>query len=209
MQLTEAQLLRILPNARQVAGVFVSAINAAITRYRIDSPVRLAAFLAQIGHESAQLTRLVENLNYSAQGLASTWPNRYRAPDGKPNGLASRLARNPEAIANNVYADRMGNGPESSGDGWRYRGRGLIQITGRSNYAAAGAALSLDLVAHPELLEQPEHAAMSAAQFWSINGLNQLADAGRFGDITRRINGGMNGQSERIALRDRGAEVLA
>ncbi len=213
MQLTEAQLVRILPNARPVAGVFVTAINAAIARYRIDSPVRLAAFLAQIGHESAQLTRLVENLNYSAQGLANTWPTRYAlAAVGRPpvpNELALRLARRPELIANNVYADRMGNGPEASGDGWRYRGRGLIQITGRANYAAAGAALSLDLVAQPDLLEQPEHAAMSAAQFWSINGLNQLADAGRFGEITRRINGGMNGQAERIALRGRGAEVLA
>jgi putative chitinase len=209
MQITEAQLLRILPNARPVAGVFVPAINAAITRYRIDSPVRLAAFLAQVGHESAQLTRLVENLNYSAQGLASTWPGRYRGDDGKPNALALRLARDPQAIANNAYAERMGNGPEASGDGWRYRGRGLIQITGRDNYAAVGAALSLDLVAHPELLERPEHAAMSAAQFWSINGLNQLADAGRFGDITRRINGGVIGQTERIALRDQAAEVLA
>jgi putative chitinase len=213
MQLTEAQLVRILPNARPVAGVFVPTINAAIARYRIDSPVRLAAFVAQIGHESDQLTRLVENLNYSAQGLANTWPGRYAVdPQARvktPNASAAALARRPEAIANNAYAERMGNGPEASGDGWRYRGRGLIQITGRANYAAAGAALSLDLVAQPELLEQPEHAAMSAAQFWSINGLNQLADAGRFGDITRRINGGMNGQAERIALRDRAAEVLA
>lgn len=213
MQLTEAQLVRILPNARPVAGVFVSAINAAIARYRIDSPVRLAAFIAQIGHESAQLTRLVENLNYSAQGLANTWPGRYAVdPQARvktPNASAAALARRPEAIANNAYAERIGNGPEASGDGWRYRGRGLIQITGRANYAAAGAALSLDLVAQPELLAQPEHAAMSAAQFWSINGLNQLADAGRFGDITRRINGGMTGQAERIALRDRAAEVLA
>nr|WP_019365842.1 glycoside hydrolase family 19 protein [Pseudomonas luteola] len=212
MLITEQQLLKIFPQARQVAGFFVPALNEAMARYQIITQKRVAAFLAQVGHESAQLTRLVENLNYSAEGLANTWPNRYAiaaaARPLAPNELAYKLARKPEAIANNVYANRMGNGSEASGDGWRYRGRGLIQITGRNNYASVGAALGLDLINHPELLERPEHAAMSAAQFWSVNGLNALADAGRFADITRRINGGMNGQAERIALRDKASEVL-
>lgn len=128
MQITEQQLLQILPNARRNAGVFVSAINRAAARYDITSRVRLAAFLAQAGHESAELTRLVENLNYGAAGLANTWPGRFAvdptARQRVPNGLALRLERQPEAIANAVYGNRMGNGPAASGDGWRYRGRG-------------------------------------------------------------------------------------
>lgn len=209
MPITEAQLLRILPNARPVAGVFVPALNQAMSRYRIDSPVRAAAFIAQVGHESGHLRRLVENLNYSAQGMAGTWPSRYRNADGKPNALALRLARKPESIANNAYADRNGNGPEHTGDGWRYRGRSLIQITGRANYRAAGAGLGLPLEQQPELLEQPAHAAMAAAWWWAEHGLNELADAGRFEQITRRINGGLNGQPDRLELWATATEVLA
>lgn len=208
MPITEAQLLRILPNARPVAGVFVPALNQAMTRYRIDSPVRAAAFIAQVGHESGHLRRLVENLNYSAQGLAATWPSRYAAGNS-PTLQAQRLARNPEAIANNCYANRLGNGDEASGDGWRYRGRSLIQITGRANYRAAGAGLGLPLEQQPELLEQPEHAALAAAWWWAEHGLNELADAGRFEQITRRINGGLNGQPDRLELWATATEVLA
>lgn len=208
MPLTEQQLLRILPNARPVAGIFVPALNRAMTRYRIDSPVRQAAFLAQVGHESGHLRRLVENLNYSAQGLASTWPNRYRALSGQPNALAQRLARNPQAIANSAYANRNGNGPESSADGWRYRGRGLLQITGRANYLAAGRGMNLPLDKEPELLEQPEYAALSAAWWWNARGLNELADAGQFEQITRRINGGLNGHVDRLDLWERAKDVL-
>ncbi|MCR3867432.1 glycoside hydrolase family 19 protein, partial [Pseudomonas aeruginosa] len=115
MKLTEQQLLRIFPNARLVAGVFVAALQRAMDEREIDTPARRAAFLAQVGHESSQLTRLVENLNYSAQGLAATWPSRYLGPDGQPNALALRLARNPQAIADNTYATRNGNGDEASG----------------------------------------------------------------------------------------------
>ena len=140
MKLTEQQLLRIFPNARLVAGVFVAALQRAMDEREIDTPARRAA-LAQVGHESSQLTRLVENLNYSAQGLAATWPSRYLGPDGQPNALALRLARNPQAIADNTYATRNGNGDEASGDGWRFRGRGLLQITGRANYRLVGEAL--------------------------------------------------------------------
>lgn len=136
MPITEQQLLQIFPNAGPQAGVFVGALNRGMTRFGITSPVRAAAFLAQVGHESGQLTRLVENLNYSARGLAANWPSRYLGADGQPNALAQRLARNPRAIANNAYASRNGNGDEASGDGWWYRGRGLLQITGRANYRA-------------------------------------------------------------------------
>lgn len=213
MPLTEAQLLRIYPNAGQRAGVFVPALNRAMTRFGITSSVRMAAFLAQVGHESAQLTALVENLNYSAQGLANTWPSRYavdpKAPAKVPNALANQLARNPPLIANTTYAGRNGNGLVTSGDGWLYRGRGLIQITGRANYRAAGAGIGQPLEDEPELLEQADFAAMSAAWWWSANGLNDLADAGRFDEITRRINGGLNGQAERLALWSKAKAVLA
>ncbi|MFG5864178.1 glycoside hydrolase family 19 protein [Metapseudomonas sp. CR1201] len=209
MQITEQQLLLILPNARPVAGVFVAELNAAMARYRIDSRVRTAAWLAQIGHESAQLTRLVENLNYSAQGLAATWPARFRGADGKPSARALALARKPEAIANAVYGGRLGNGPEASGDGWRYRGRGLIQTTGRANYRETGRALGVDLEGIPQLLEQPRYAALSAAWFWAEHGLNELADAGKFETITRRINGGTHGFEERVLFWERAKAVLA
>ncbi|MFU4810167.1 glycoside hydrolase family 19 protein [Pseudomonas aeruginosa] len=209
MLITEQQLLQIFPNAGHRAGFFVPALNVAMERFGITAPVRVAAFLAQVGHESSQLTRLMENLNYSAQGLAATWPSRYRGADGKPNALALNLARHPQAIANNTYASRNGNGDEASGDGWRYRGRGLLQITGRSNYRAAAAGLGQPLEAEPELLEQPEFAALSAAWWWSTHGLNELADRGEFTAITRRINGGTNGQAERQALWERAKAVLS
>lgn len=212
MPITEQQLLQILPNARPVAGIFVPALNRAMARWKIDSPVRQAAFLAQIGHESGQLRRLVENLNYSAEGLAATWKSRYRGQDGKPNAKAMALARKPEAIANDAYAGRNGNSQQ--GDGWRYRGRGLIQLTGRDNYRAAGHALRLPLLENPELLEQPEHAAQSAAWWWATHGLNELADAGRFSDIGSIINTGQpgrapHGANERKALYDLAVRVLA
>ena len=193
-----------------------------MSRYQIVGLRRVAAFVAQVGHESSHLARLVENLNYSADGLANTWPNRYAEPDGKggyvkvlvkdgqrnkPNALCLSLAGKPEQIANNVYAGRMGN--TSPGDGWKYRGRGLIQITGKNNYRACGEALGLDLIAQPELLEKPQHACMSAAWFWACRGLNTLADAGKFDAITQRINGGQNGATDRKALYAKASKVLA
>lgn len=183
-----------------------------MARWRIDSRVRQAAFLAQVGHESGQLRRLVENLNYSADGLAATWKSRYRGPDGKPNAKALALARKPEAIANDAYAGRNGN--TQPGDGWRFRGRGLIQLTGRSNYQTAGSGLGLPLTDQPELLEQPEHAAQSAGWWWSTHGLNELADAGRFQDIGSIINTGQpgrvpNGDADRKALYALALKVLA
>lgn len=207
--MTIDQLIAIFPNARRQAGVFVPALSEAMSRFKIDSTVRAAAFLAQVGHESAGLTRLVENLNYSAAGLAVTWPSRFRSPDGRPSALAEQIARKPEQIANAVYGGRMGNGPPESGDGWRYRGRGLIQLTGRANYAEAGKALGVDLVAKPELLESALWACLAAAWFWSSRGLNELADAGRFDDITQRINGGQNGREERHALWERAKVALS
>lgn len=180
MPITEQQLLQILPNAGRRAGVFVSALNTAMARRRIDTPRRVAAFLAQIGHESGQLRYVRE--------------------------LASG-----EAYDTGALATRLGNTPAADGDGQRYRGRGLIQITGRTNYRSCSLALFGDerLLQTPELLEEPEWAAESAAWFWESKGLNALADAGDFNRITRRINGGLNGLADRLELWGRAKEVLA
>lgn len=207
MPITEQQLLQILPNARPVAGVFVPALNRAMARWKIDSRVRQAAFLAQVGHESGQLRSLVENLNYSAEALVRTWPARFSTQS------SATYARQPEKIANRVYGGRMGNGPEACGDGWRFRGRGLLQVTGRSSYRSAGAGLGLPLEAQPEMLEQPEQAAQSAAWWWALHGLNELADAGRIQDIGSIINTGApgrvpNGAADRQALYERALKVL-
>ena len=222
MPITTQQLLQILPNAGPVAGVFVPVLNTAMSRYQIVGTKRIAAFLAQVGHESRHLTRLVENLNYSADGLANTWPSRYGEPDGKggyvklqvagkarnkPNTLALSADRKPEQIANMAYGNRMGN--IALDDGWKYRGRGLIQITGKNNYRACREALGLDLIAQPELLEKPQHACMSAAWFWATSGLNTLADADKFDAITQRINGGQTGAADRQALHAKALKVLA
>lgn len=201
MSIASQQLLQILPNAGQVAGVFVPVLNTAMNRYQIVGSKRIAAFIAQVGHESGQLMRLVENLSYSADALRKTWPGRF------DTSLASAVARNPEQIANIAYGNRMGNA--APGDGWKYRGRGLIQITGKNNYRACGEAQGLDLIAQPELLEKPQHACMSAAWYWATNGLNTLADAGKFDAITQRINGGQNGATDRQALYAKALKVLA
>ena len=201
MPITAQQLLLILPNAGHVAGVFVPVLNTAMSRYQIVGLKRVAAFIAQVGHESGQLTRLVENLNYSADALRMTWPSRFNAE------LASTAARKPEQIANIAYGNRMGN--TAAGDGWKYRGRGLIQITGKKNYGTCGEALGLDLIAQPELLEKPQHACISAAWFWATSGLNTLADLGAFDTITQRINGGQNGAADRQAQYAKALKVLA
>ena len=181
MPITTLQLQQILPNAGQSAGVFVPVLNTAMVRYQIVGSLRMAAFIAQIGHESGQL--------------------RYVREMGSDQYLSK--------YDTGSLAKRLGNTPEADGDGQKYRGRGLIQITGRANYAECGEALGLDPVNHPELLEKPQHACMSAAWFWSSRGLNTLADAGKFDTITRRINGAQNGAADRRALYARALKVLA
>ena len=181
MSINAQQLLQILPNAGATkAGVFAPVLNTAMIRFDIVTPRRQAMFLAQIGHESGQL-RYVREL-----------------------GGNSYLAK----YDTGKLAAALGNTPEADGDGQKYCGRGLIQITGRSNYKRCGEALGLDLINHPELLEQPEHAASSAAWFWHKAGLNRLADRGEFNAVTRRINGGLNGLEDRLRLWSRAREVL-
>ena len=177
MPITTQQLLQILPNAGQSAGVFVPALNTAMSHYQITGTKRIAAFIAQIGHESGQLKYVKE-----------IWG---------PTAAQTR------------YEGRADLGNTQPGDGSKFRGRGLIQITGRANYKACGEALGLDLIRQPELLEKPQHACMSAAWFWASRGLNTLADAGQFDKITQRINGGQNGAADRQALYARALKVLA
>lgn len=188
--------------------------------FNITSKKRVAAFLAQVGHESAGLSALQENLNYSSTGLANTWPNRYaqrnskgvyvKSPNGKfvPNQLAVRLNRKPEAIANNCYANRMGNGNEASGDGWKYRGRGLKQLTGKSNYAKLTLETGIDFVTDPDKLLDPGYALISACWFWEENNLSPVADKGDFELLTRKINGGLIGYKQRKALYDKAMQIL-
>ncbi|MGY2200009.1 glycoside hydrolase family 19 protein [Pseudomonas gingeri] len=182
MPITEQQLLQIMPNAGPKAGVFVPALNTAMSRHSINTPKRIAAFLAQIGHESAQL-RYVRELG------SDQYLSKYDT---------------------GALALRLGNTPDADGDGQRYRGRGLIQITGRSNYRQCSLALFGDerLLQQPELLEQPQWAAESAAWFWEQQGLNALADADQFNSITRKINGGLNGLEDRLQLWVRARAVL-
>ncbi|KAF0224634.1 MAG: hypothetical protein FD176_816 [Rhodospirillaceae bacterium] len=199
-----ADILRAaLPAARPTdIAKFATPLAEACAEWGIDTPLRLAAFLAQIAHESGQLRALVENLNYSAEALLRVFPRHFDAAQ------AAVYARQPERIGSKVYANRMGNGDETSGDGWRYRGRGLIQITGHDNYAACGTALGLDLIAQPELLERPGPAARSAGWFWHRNGLNRPADARDIETITRRINGGLTGLEDRKAHYARACAAL-
>lgn len=182
MPITEKQLLQILPNAGRQAGVFVPGLNATMGKFAIITPLRMAAFIAQIGHESGQL--------------------RYVRELGNDKYLAK--------YDTGRLAQRLGNTPVADGDGQKYRGRGCIQVTGRANYEACSEALFGDsrLLNTPELLEQPVYAAMSAGWFWQKEGLNTLADKGDFLAITKRINGGTNGLADREALYKRALEVL-
>lgn len=173
------------------AAEWARPLTDACARFEISSDDRIAMFLAQCAHESNGLRILVEDLRYSAAGLVRTWPTRFSAEQ------AAAYAGNPVRIANRVYSFRMGNGAEESGDGWRYRGRGLLQITGRDGYARCGKALGLELLGDPDQLLELGTAAASAAWYWKSNGCNELADAGQFAAITRRINGGLIGQDDR------------
>ncbi|WP_210713263.1 glycoside hydrolase family 19 protein [Pseudomonas sp. MWU349] len=183
MPITEQQLLQILPNAGAKAGVFVPALNAAMSKYAIITRLRVAAFIAQIGHESGQL-----------QWVRELGSDQYLSK-----------------YDTGTLAKRLGNTPEADGDGQKYRGRGLIQVTGRTNYEACSKALFSDarLLNTPELLESPVYAAMSAGWFWQRAGLNTLADKGDFLTITKRINGGTNGLADREALYQRALKVLS
>lgn len=210
--ITQQQLACMLtgPDIDARAAHWLAPLNAAMAASAIATPVRQAVFLAQLMVESCELRQKEEALNYSPQRLRQVWPGRF--PD---DAIAARYGHHPQALASHVYANRMGNGDEASGDGWRYRGRGLIQLTGHDNYASFARASGLDALADPDLLLTPDGAARSAAWFWQSKGLNELADqtAGSGGDavfvqICKRINGGTTGLDERRACWKRTRQAL-
>jgi putative chitinase len=208
--LTTELLAKIYPASKaENRQRYAQALYTACCRYGIAENLhRMRAFLAQIGVESGQLAAVEENLNYSASGLRTTFPKYFPT-----TALATAYARKPQKIANRVYANRLGNGNEASGDGWRYRGRGLIQITGKANYllldnGGISMPMGTDLIDEPELLAStPQYAADSAAWWWRKAGLNELADqlggsneVEVFKRITKKINGGYNGLAQRQKL---------
>ena len=173
---------------------WVEPLEEVFHRYEINTPERQAAFIGQCAHGSAGFRTLEENLNYSAEGLMKTWPSRFPTLEA-----AKPYHRNPEKIANRVYGGRMGNGPEETGDGWLYHGRGLIQLTGKDNYVLASDALNMDFIHSPDYVLVPKYAALTAGWYWDRRGLNKEADAGDFTTMTKKINGGVIGLADRVA----------
>jgi putative chitinase len=211
--LTADALASVGPIPSERAAEWVQPLNAAMAAFGIDTAERGAAFLAQVMHESGDLARLEEDLIYSAERLVAVWPHRFFLPpdDAVGRADASDYEKKPDVLANLVYASRMGNGPPESGDGWAFRGRGLIQLTGRTSYTKASAALGIDLITTPGLLLQPEWAAKSAAWFWSMIRGNDFADqntATAFGELTVAINGQTEGLEDRTALWSRAKEAF-
>jgi putative chitinase len=182
---------------------WVEPLEEVFHRYEINTPERQAAFIGQCAHESMNFTRLEENMNYSAEGLMKTWPSRFPTLEA-----AKPYHRNPEKIANKVYAGRMGNGPEETGEGWLYHGRGLIQLTGKDNYTLAGDALNMDFIHSPDYVLVPKYAALTAGWFWNKRQLNKEADAKDFTGMTKKINGGVLGLDDRIAHIQHAQSVL-
>lgn len=196
------QLKQILPDNPSVDN-WHTALTQILPDYEINTPQRIAAFLAQCAHESGGFKTLKENLNYKAASLQRVFPKYFPSAE-----LAEQYAHNQPAIANRVYANRMGNGNEASGDGYRYCGRGLIQLTGHDNYQAFAESLEGDIADVPEYLGTFEGAVQSACWFWEANNLNVLADAQDILTLTKRINGGTIGLEDRIKHYNHALEVL-
>lgn len=202
MQLTVQQFSALFP-ANKHAAEWVEALNAVLPKYDIDTPVRLAAFLSQCGHESMGFTATIENLNYSAEALLRVFGKYFRTPT-----QAHQYARNPKAIGNRVYANRMGNGSEDSGDGYRHRGHGLIQLTGKDNHKAFAASIGMSLEDAMAYMQTRAGAVESACYYWSTRKLNPVADTGDVVALTKKINGGVNGLADRKALYAKALKVL-
>jgi putative chitinase len=203
--ITQEQLKQLLPKNPYVEH-WHRALDQLLPEYEIDSPQRIAAFVAQCAHESGGFTALVENLNYRWQSLRKVFP-KYFPNDQIAQDYAGRPNKQ-EAIANRIYASRMGNGDEASGDGFRFRGRGLIQLTGRHNYTRFAASLEISPEDASEYLTTFEGAAQSACWFWETNKLNQWADKGDILTLTKRINGGTIGLDDRIKHYEHALHVL-
>ena len=175
----------------QIDQKWLEHLNETLDKYNIDTPQRIACFIGQCQHESGNFTLLQENLNYSADALMRIWPSRFPTREE-----ANKFHRNPEKIANKVYGGRMGN--TEDGDGWKYRGRGIKQLTGKENYRNCGNGIGVDLVDDPDLLLEPEYACLSAGWYWNKHNLNALADKKDYELLTKRINGGLIGHDDRM-----------
>jgi putative chitinase len=187
---TVDQLQQLIPQNQHVEH-WHEALSKILPDYEIDTPQRVAAFLAQCAHESGGFNFIQENLNYKAESLCRVWPKYFNA------GNANDYAHQPEKIANRAYANRMGNGPEESGDGWKYCGRGLIQLTGKQNYSKFADSIDTPLDQVTEFMQTFEGCVQSACWFWEANNLNQYADSGDILTMTKRINGGTLGLEDR------------
>lgn len=198
----KSQLQEMIGN-NQYLDYWFNALNEILPEYEINTPQRVAAFIAQCAHESGGFKFLKENLNYKAPSLRRVFPKYFPTDE-----LAKAYEKRPQMIANRVYAGRMGNGPEESGDGWKYCGRGLIQLTGKNNYTFFAASLDMDVEDVPEYLETFEGAVQSACFFWEQNNLNQWADKGDILTLTKKINGGTIGLDDRIKHYNHALHVL-
>ena len=195
---TSAQLEKL-----KIGVEWVDALNETFERFDISTPLRQAAFIGQCGHECGNFRILEENLNYRAETLMKLWPKRFPTLE-----IANQYARNPKKIANKVYASRMGNRDEASGDGYRFRGRGCIQLTGHANYFHAGKALGVDFVMEPDLVATPKYAALTAGWFWSTHKCNEFANRSDWIGLTKKINGGTIGLDDRIKHINHALSVL-
>ena len=204
MNLTESSLAKMLPRNKSIHELFV-ALNSVLPKYEINTVNRVAGFLAQCGHESADFTVLKENLNYSAEALNRVFP-KYFKNAGRDANL---YARNPEKIANIVYANRLGNGDTTSGDGWRYRGRGAIQLTGKTNYSEFAKSIGKSLEETVAYLETMEGAIESACWFWNSRDINETCDDDDIVLMTKKVNGGTNGLEERTTHYKNNKKILS
>jgi putative chitinase len=202
MELTAEMILEEFPNAKPELVDALCGSLELLKEYEINTPLRLAHFLAQCSHESGGFRAVEENLNYRAETLGKVFPKYFK--DKNPDDYSKK----PEKIANLVYGNRMGNGAPESGDGYRYRGRGLIQLTGKSNYERFAKDLEISLEETVKLVSTPAGAIESAAWFWANNGLNELADTDDVTKVTKRINGGTIGLAEREAHTEAFKEML-
>ena len=202
---TKEELYQINSNLnKNECDYYYEALNEIIQQYNINTKLRICHFLAQILHESGHFRYKSENLNYSAKALRSVFPKYFKTDE-----IAAEYARKPEKIGNRVYANRMGNGDEASGDGFTFRGRGLIQLTGRSNYKTCGEDLDIDLLKLPDLITSDSKICVkTACWFWNKNKLNELADIDDIVTITKRINGGTNGLDDRKKILNLAKSVL-
>jgi len=203
MKITFEQLNEFFEDTdEEIVEAFVEPLNDTFEEFEINTPKRISMFLAQVGHESAGLKARKENLNYSVDGLKRIFPKYFRTVN------AADYARKPEKIANRVYANRMGNGDEASGEGYKYRGRGLIQLTGKSNYQSFAEYMEMTLDQVVDYLETEEGAAMSAGWFWDSRDLNKWADQGDVVTVTKKINGGTIGLADRKSHYESALEIF-